>query len=169
MGSTGQRHGTPGACGTFSLSPAHTSNNGQITYTAPATVPSGGLVAITASFAGTVPSNPIFTATTIVQSPPPVPMLSFTSPPPSSLVSETQLSIAVSVANDVMPGGVTWNAQCGSTTPGGCGWFAQTKTASGTTTVYTAPPVTSMGMTVTLTATSIADPIVSISSSPIAI
>ncbi len=59
--------------------------------------------------------------------------------------------------------------QCGSTAPGGCGWFAPSQTASGGTTVYTAPPVAATGTSVTLTATSVADPSLSISSSPVTI
>jgi hypothetical protein len=71
--------GTTGACGTFNLSPARTANNGQIVYTAPATVPSGSIVTITASSAGTAASNPVFATTTIVQAQPPAPSLVFTS------------------------------------------------------------------------------------------
>lgn len=161
--------GSAGGCGTFNLSPAHTANGGQIIYTAPSTVPSGGVVTITASFAGTASANPAFSTTTLVQAPPPTPMLTFASAAPTALVSATQLPLSVSVTNDIAPGGVTWTAQCGNTTPGGCGWFSPRQTASGATTIYTAPPVTSMGTTVTLTATSVADPTVSISSTPIAI
>jgi hypothetical protein len=161
--------GSAGACGTFSLSPAHTANGGQIVYTAPATVPSGNVVTITASSAATTPSNAAFATTTIVQAPPPLPALSFASAPPASLISATQAPVSVTVANDVAPGGVTWTVQCNSTVPGGCGWFAPSQTASGATAIYTAPPVTAAGTLVMLTATSIADPSVSISSSPIAI
>jgi hypothetical protein len=161
--------GSAGACGSFNLSPAHTTNSGQIIYTAPSTVPSGSVVTITASFAGTASANPAFSTTTIVQAPPPTPMLTFASPAPATLVSVTQFPLAVSVTNDIAPGGVTWTAQCGNTAPGGCGWFAPRQTASGVTTIYTAPPVTSTGTIVTVTATSIADPSVSISSNPITI
>jgi hypothetical protein len=40
--------GSAGACGSFSLSPAHTPSGGTITFTAPAAVPTGGTVTITA-------------------------------------------------------------------------------------------------------------------------
>ncbi|MEI9978447.1 MAG: hypothetical protein WDN23_05500 [Edaphobacter sp.] len=161
--------GSAGACGSFNLSPAHTASSGQIIYTAPTTVPSGGIVTIVASSGATTPSNPAVATTTIVASPPPTPTLSFTQSPPPSLVSATQLPVGVTVANDVAPGGVTWTTQCANMSPGGCGWFAPNQSASGATVIYTAPPVTASGTSVTLTATSIADPSVSIASGPIAI
>jgi hypothetical protein len=161
--------GSAGACGTFNLSPAHTASNGKIIYTAPQTVPTGSVVTIVASWAGTSPANSVFSTTTIVASPPPPLTLSFAQSPPTTLVSAAQAPVSVTVANDIAPGGVLWTAQCGSTAPGGCGWFAPTQTASGATAIYTAPPVTAAGTSVTLIATSIADPSISISSSPITI
>ncbi len=59
--------GSAGACGSFNLSPAHTTNNAPIVYTAPATVPDGGIVTITASSAATTPSTAALTTTTVVQ------------------------------------------------------------------------------------------------------
>jgi hypothetical protein len=161
--------GGTGACGTFNLSPAHTANNGPIVYTAPATVPNGGVVTITASSAAATPSDPAFATTMIVQAPPPQPTLAFASAPPASLVSATQAPVSVTVANDTAPGGILWSAQCGNTASGGCGWFAPGQTASGATAIYTAPPVTAPGTSVTLIATSVADPSVSLSSSPITV
>jgi len=161
--------GSVGACGTFNLSPAHTANNGPIIYTAPAAVPNGNIVTISASFAGTAPSNPAFATTTVVPAPPPTPTLSFSSAPPSALVSATQLPLSVVIANDSIPDGVIWTVQCSNTNPGGCGWFSPSQTASGATTTYTAPPVTTTGTTVVLTATSVSDPSVSLSSSSITI
>jgi hypothetical protein len=156
--------GTAGACGTFSISPAHTANNGQIVYTAPASVPTGSIVTITASATATGPANAAVTTTTVVAAPPPPVSLSFTQSPPGSLISATQAPVSVTVANDLTPGGVAWTVQCSNTAPGGCGWFAPSNTASGATTIYTAPPVTSM-QSVTLVATSVANPTVTISSS----
>jgi hypothetical protein len=158
--------GSASACGSFNLSPAHTASGGQIVYTAPAAVPSGGLVTITASSPASTPSNPGIALTTIVAQPPSV---SFQQTPPSALMSVAQAAVSATVANDVPPGGVTWSVQCGSTVPGGCGWIAPLQTASGATATYTAPPVTSTGTSVTITATSVADPGVNVSSSPIAI
>ena len=158
--------GSAGACGSFNLSPAHTASGGQIVYTAPAAVPSGGLVTITASSPASTPSNSGIALTTIVAQPPSV---SFQQQPPSAMTSVAQASVSATVANDVPPGGVTWSVQCGSTVPGGCGWIAPLQTASGATATYTAPPVTSTGTSITITATSVADPSASIISSPIAI
>lgn len=158
--------GSTGACGSFNLSPAHTASGGQIVYTAPATVPSGGLVTIIASSAASTQSNPGIALTTIVPQPPSV---SFQQAPPSTMVSVTQASVSATVTNDVPPGGVTWSVQCGSTVPDGCGWITPVQTASGATATYTAPPVTSTGTMVAITATSVADPSASVSSSSIAI
>lgn len=158
--------GSAGACGSFNLSPAHTASSGQIVYTAPSAVPSGGLVTITASSPASTPSNPGIAFTTIIPSPP---SISFQQTPPSTMTSVTQAPVSAVVANDVSPGGVTWSVQCGSTVPGGCGWIGPQQTASGATATYTAPPVTSPGTSVTITATSVANPSSSVSSSPIAI
>jgi hypothetical protein len=163
--------GSAGACGSFSLSPAHTASAGQIVYTAPASVPAGGLVTITATSSASTPSNPAIAFTTVIAAPP---SLTFTQTPPTPMVSLAQAPVSATVANDVAPGGVTWSAQCSSTAPGDCGWIVPAQTASGATAIYTAPPITSTGTSVpptlvTITATSVADPNVSISSSPITI
>jgi hypothetical protein len=155
-----------GACGSFNLTPAHTASGGQIIYTAPATVPPGGVVTIMASSAATTPANPGVAFTTIVPQPPSV---SFQQAPPSAMTSAAQASVIATVTNDVPPGGVTWSVQCGSTVPGGCGWIAPVQTASGATATYTAPPVTATGTAVTVIATSVAEPSVSVSSNPITI
>jgi hypothetical protein len=159
--------GSAVACGSFSLS-AHTASGGQIVYTAPASVPSGGVVTITASSPATTPSNSAVAFTTILAQ---SPSLTFSEIPSASIpmVSLTQAPVSATVANDVAPGGVTWSAQCSNTAPGGCGWFVPVQTASGATTMYTAPPVTSTGTSVTIVATSVADPSISINSNPITI
>jgi len=156
--------GSAGACGSFS--PTHTASLGTTVYTAPAAVPSGGLVTITASSSATTPSNPAISYTTIVVQPP---SLAFTQSPPSTIVATAQASVSATVTNDVNSDGVSWTVSCGSTLDGGCGWISPVKTASGALAVYTAPPVTSTGTSVTITATSVADTSVSISSSAIAI
>jgi len=158
--------GSAGACGSFNLSPAHTASGGQIVYTAPAAIPAGGLVTITASSPASTPSNPAITTTTIIAQPP---AISFLQSPPAALVSTTQAPVSAAVANDVASGGVTWSVQCNSGVAGGCGYIAPNQTASGATAIYTAPPVTSTGTSVTIQATSTADPQMSASSAPIAI
>ena len=158
--------GSAGACGSFSLSPAHTASGGQIIYIAPATVPVGGVVAIMASSSSSEPANPGIVLTTIVPQPP---TISFQQAPPSAMTSVAQALVSANVANDVAPGGVTWSVQCSSTVAGGCGWITPSQTASGASATYTAPPVQSTGTAVTLSATSIADTSVSITSNPIVI
>ncbi|WP_254064697.1 hypothetical protein [Granulicella sp. S156] len=158
--------GGTGGCGSFNLSPAHTASAGKIVYTAPASVPTGGLVTITASSPASTPSNSAIAVITVVVAPP---SLTFKQAPPAMMTAVTQAPISATVTNDVAPGGVNWSVQCSSTVPGGCGWIGPVQTASGATAVYTAPPVTSAGTTVTVTATSVANPSVSISSSAIAI
>jgi hypothetical protein len=158
--------GSPGACGGFSLSPAHTTSGGQITYTAPSTIPPGGLVTITASSSASTPSNSAIAATTILAQPP---TLSFQQSPPAVMVAATQAAVSAVVSNDVPPGGVTWTLQCNSSVAGGCGAILPYQTASGGVATYTAPPATASGTTVRINATSTEDPKVSISSTPIAI
>lgn len=157
-----------GACGSFN--PAHTASLGTTVYTAPAALPTGGLVTITAasSAPSTTPANQASAVTTVVAQPP---SLSFTQALPSTgyITATTQAPVSVTVANDVPPGGVNWSVQCGSTVPGGCGWISPAQTPSGATAIYTAPPATTTGTTVTVTATSVADPSITINSSPIAI
>ncbi|MGA3129901.1 MAG: hypothetical protein ABSD59_03815 [Terracidiphilus sp.] len=168
--------GSGGACGSFN--PAHTASGGTTAYTAPVSVPAGGLVTIAASSPAAT-SNSAVAFTTITAAPP---SLAFTQTPaalscltastqaqPSCMIALTQAPVSATVANDVTPGGVAWSVECGSTVPGGCGWILPTKTASGATATYTAPPVTSTLTPVTIVATSVADPAVSISSSAITI
>lgn len=161
--------GAPGACGGFDIPSAHTANGARITYTAPASVPTGASVSVIANSAATTPSNSAATTTTITQAAPPPPSLSFTSTLPGSLTSTASVPVTAAVANDLNPGGVTWTAQCANTTPGGCGWFAPAQTASSVASVYHAPSVSAVGTSVILTATSVALPTVKLSSGSIPI
>jgi hypothetical protein len=162
--------GSIGACGSFNLSPAHTASGSPIVYTAPSSVPAGGLVTLTAaptSASPNAPANPAIAPFTIVTA---SPVITLTQPPPATLTAAARVSITASVANDVNPGGVTWSIlPCGSTVPGGCGWLAPIQTASGAATIYTAPPATVAGTSVTIVATSNADPTVTLSTTPVAI
>ncbi|MBT9331577.1 hypothetical protein [Paracidobacterium acidisoli] len=158
--------GSAGACGTFSVSPAHTVSGGSILYTAPAAIPSGNVVTITAASPATTPANPAIGTTTIVTQPPSV---AFSQSPPASLTGGAQAPVSATVTNDIPPGGVTWTVQCNSTVAGGCGAILPYQTASGATATYTAPPVTAAGTIVTIHATSNADSSVTISSASVAI
>jgi hypothetical protein len=168
--------GGTGGCGSFNLSPAHTASAGKIIYTAPASVPTGGLVTITASSPASTPSNPAIAITTVVAAPP---TIAFTQMPPTPMIAAAQTPVSATVTNDVSPGGVSWSVQCSSTVPGGCGWISPVQTASGATAIYTAPPPPPVTLpapkdpppvtSVTIVATSVADPSVSLSSSSITI
>ena len=162
--------GSAGACGSFNLSRAHTASGSAILYTAPAAIPAGGLVTVTATPTGAssaIPANPAIAPVNILAA---SPVITFNGVPPTTLTATAQASITASVANDVAPGGIAWSiAPCGSTVPGGCGWLSPVETASGGATIYTAPPATTTGTSVTLIATAKADPAVTLSSTPIAI
>jgi hypothetical protein len=78
--------GSPGACGSFSLTPAHSASGAPITYTAPATAPAGGTVTITA----TSTSDHSKTDQTIV---------TVTSAPPPNSLLQGQFIILLSARN----------------------------------------------------------------------
>jgi hypothetical protein len=163
--------GTSDGCGSFN--PAQTSTGQSTIYTAPATVPQGSVVTITAaSVSVTSPSNSAVADTTITT---PAPAIAFVQQPPSSVVASTQgalsqVPVSASVTNDTSPGGVTWSvSSCGSAVPGGCGWI-QPFSQDGATAMYTAPPVAPSGMvTINATSASSAFSPISISSSAITI
>ncbi|HMD30760.1 MAG TPA: hypothetical protein VKG84_02540 [Candidatus Acidoferrales bacterium] len=141
-----------GSCGSFS--PTQTASGAASTYTAPATVPTGGSVTITA--ASISDSTKVASANVTVAAGGAV-ALTFNAPaPPSTLtlsgnttLSATVNSTVVNAVND----GVDWTSTC--TVGSGCGLFSSAHTASGATTTYTAPPsVPAGGLTVTVTAAS---------------
>ena len=165
-----------GACGTISNT-AGKGANYSATYTAPGTIPAGGLVTVSASSnaasAPGVVNNPGQATITIAAVPP---TISFLTPPPASVTANTQVPVSAVVANDVAPGGITWTVQCGSTVDGGCGYIQPYQSASATNVTYTAPPVPPAGATtalatgqVAIVATSTADDMVSATSMPITI
>jgi hypothetical protein len=159
--------GSAGACGSFN--PAHTASGVATLYTAPAAIPTGGQVVITATSSAASTTNPANYAsapTTIVAQ---SPSLTWGQTLPGSMTATTQAPVSATVANDVDSDGVSWSVTCGSTVAGGCGWISPVQRASGATAIYTAPPVTTTGTSVTVTAASVAKPSITISSNPIAI
>lgn len=135
-------------CGVFS--PTSTASGGVTTYTAPATVPSGGTIAITAtSVNGGIASPPAVATVTssavitvnITQS-------------PTSLGIGNGATVKATVTGDSSNAGVDWTATCGSTVAGACGAFNPATTASAAGTVYTAPSTLPINNSVTITATS---------------
>ncbi len=140
--------GSAGACGTFST--GSTSSGATTVYTAPALVPDGNSVILTA----TSVSDP----TTSVQATISIVTISVVFSPvlPSSIPPGAQRPFTAVVNNDPANGGVTWAVTCGSS--GACGTFSAASTASGTPTTYTAPATAPTGGSVTVAATSVTDP-----------
>lgn len=146
-------------CGTLqsgNANPTHTASGSPIQYTAPTTVPAGGLaVMITA----TATANPKAFVSATINVTVPVPTISSISGAPSQLTVGSSTPLVATVTNDPPTGGgVDWTVTCGD--PGGaCGTFNQgSHTASGVPITYTAPSAVPAGNTVTITAKSHANP-----------
>ena len=138
--------GTAGACGVFSAN----DQVAAVTYTAPAAVPSGGTVTITASSSGESVS-----ATIPITPPLPI-QVSFYAPPPASLDVRSTFHLAALIANDTSAEPeVKWSVTCGDSD---CGTFNPATTESEDPTTYTAPAAIPPGGTVTVTIASVADP-----------
>src|SRR6202050_196051 len=146
-----------GQCGSFT-NPPTTASGVPITYTAPATVPTGGLpVTITAT---SVDSPAIATAITTVTNP--TLSVTISSPPPSSMAAGTTApGVVATLQNDTMNKGVTWSAMCTPATGSTCGSFSPTATTSGVATTYQAPSIIPIntGGVVTIVATTVATPV----------
>ncbi len=142
--------GSAGACGSFN--PVHTASAGNTTFTAPAAVPTGGTVTITATSTAD-PTKKASGMTTIT--PPPIIVTFVSTLPPVSLQVSTSATVTAHVANDSMNLGVDWSVTCGSA--GACGSFSLAHTASDTGTMFTAPAAVPTGTTVTIKAASTAD------------
>ena len=142
------------ACGSFTS--VTTASGAATTYTAPAAVPTGNTVTVTAtSVTDTTKSASQTISITVPQQ---IIAVSFATTPPASLLTSTTASLTVNVANDAANAGVKWTVSCGSTgSTAPCGSFSSTTTASGTATTYTAPAAVPTGNTVTVTATSVTD------------
>ena len=142
-----------GACGSFSVS--NTASNAAVVYTAPATVPTGNTVTITATSA----ASPTASVTANVTITNPVVTVTITQAA-SPLAAGSAETIIANVVNDSLKDGVSWTVSCTNSIVGaGCGTFNPT-TLSGNApqTSYTAPAsVPSGGVNVTITATSIAN------------
>lgn len=123
-----------GGCGTFD--PVQTTSGASTTYTAPAAVPSGGAVTITATSAsdGTTSAAGVATVTTA-----PVISVTMSRMVPASLAEGKSATLGATVTGDPTGAGVDWTASCGTAAPGACGAFSPAATGSGTTTTYTAP------------------------------
>lgn len=142
-----------GACGSFIGS----------LYFAPAAVPTGGTITITATSVAD-PTKSASATTTIT---PPVVAISMVSPYPTSIAAGAATNLGAAVKDgtptDVSGSqGVDWTVSCAAPS---CGYFIPTHTsndAAGSTgslvTSFTAPTVAPPGGTVTVTASATADP-----------
>jgi hypothetical protein len=137
-------------CGTFS--PVSTpGNSSTTTYTAPAAIPTGNSVVVTAT--SVTDSTKSASATITVTG---TPVISVTiSNPPANLVVNTPANLTAVVSEDDAAAGVTWSVTCGSAT---CGTFNPiTSPGNNPTTTYTVPAAIPTGNSVTVKATSVTD------------
>jgi hypothetical protein len=148
--------GSPNACGTLSAS----DEVGATVYTAPAAIPSGTTVTVTA----TSVANPSLTRSTTITIVPPIPIsVSFFGAAPASLQVSASFALRALITNDVTANPqVKWTVACGGAV---CGSFSPVTTGSEVATTYSAPAAIPPGNTVTVTATSVTDPTKSASTS----
>jgi len=146
--------GSPNACGTFSTS----DEGGAVVYTAPAAVPSGATVTITA--AAVADSTKSISATVTIV-PPIAIAVSFFGTVPASLQVNAAAPFRALITNDVSANPLAkWTVTCKSST---CGSFSPASTTSEESTTFTAPAAIPSGTSVTVTATSVTDPTKSVS------
>ena len=135
------------ACGTLSAS----DELGATAYKAPAAVPSGAIVTVTA----TSIANPALSVSAKITIVPPIPIsVSFLST--ASLEVNASFRLRAIIQNDVSENPqVTWAVSCGATA---CGFLSPITTPNDEPTTFTAPSAIPPGNTVTVTATSVTDP-----------
>jgi hypothetical protein len=139
------------ACGSFS--PTQTASGIVTSYTAPTTVPAGGMVQVTA----TSVADPTKAVTATIQI---VPISVTVTPTTLSVGTAGTGSLTALVLNDPANAGADWSVTCtNSVTPGSCGTITA-HTASGAVATYTAPSIANIavGSTIAITATSTTDP-----------
>lgn len=136
-------------CG--SISPLVTASGAATTYTAPAAVPMGSAVTITA----TSVTNPAKSVSATILIANPIVVTSVTLVPSTVQVNYTVRFAAVATNDSSADPEIEWTMTCGSSD---CGSFSSTTTLSGATTNYTAPAAIPAGNVVTVTATSVTDP-----------
>ncbi len=148
--------GSPNACGTLSAS----DEVGAMVYTAPATIPSGATVTVTAT---SVVNSSLSRAATITIVPPIPISVTFFGAPPASLQVGASFALRALIENDVTANPqVKWTVTCGSAA---CGSFNPATTYNESPATYSAPAAIPPGNSVTVTATSVTDPTKSVSAS----
>lgn len=137
-------------CGSFNPSSTR-GDDSSTTYAAPASVPTGNKVIITATSSADTTKSASVSVTITASSEISVSI----SNPPTSLVAGATATLTAVVTGDDTAAGVTWAVKCGNSA---CGSFNPTaSTGNSATTIYTAPSAIPSGNTVTVTATSVAD------------
>lgn len=135
-------------CGT--LNPTLTASAFPTVYTAPAKIPAGGTVKITAtSVADSTKSVEVDIQL--------LPISIAVAPQTVTIPALGSGNLTATVAWDASDAGVDWDAPVCSSA-GDCGSIAPTHTASGVATVYTAPKTVPAGKKVTVTAHATSDP-----------
>lgn len=137
-----------GSCGSFS--PSQTGSGANTTYTAPATVPNGGTVTLTATSVSDATKSVGATVSIVV------PAISVSISPASvSVVTGASQPFTATVSNDPSNAGVTWSlVQNGNACAPACGSL---NNQTSTSVTYTAPSQVPTPAAVTLSATSVAD------------
>jgi hypothetical protein len=144
-----------GACGSLQSglpNPNQTASTGQITYTAPAAIPPGGVVTITAASVADPTKSKQAMATI-------APISIGVLTPTVTVPILTIANLTATVSFDASNKGVTWGAPtCAATGAGACGTLSTTHTASGGSVIYSAPTSIPTGATVTVVASATANP-----------
>jgi len=133
------------ACGLFS--PPSTDSGMATIYTAPAVVPTGGQVTVTAK---SVTDNSKSASSTLMITVS-ASQVQFEVPPPPTIQPSQTVNISASVSHDTA--GVTWSC---SPAPA-CGTFSPASTGNEVVTSYTAPASAASGSAITIIATSVTD------------
>jgi hypothetical protein len=133
------------ACGSFI--PPSTASGMATNYTAPAVVPTGGQVTVTAKSV-TDNSKSASSALMITDS---ASQVLFEVPPPLTIQPSQTVNISANVSHDTA--GVTWSCSPAAA----CGTFSPVSTGNEVVTTYTAPVSAVSGTAITITATSVTD------------
>jgi hypothetical protein len=133
------------ACGLFS--PPSTASGMATIYTAPAVVPSGGQVTVTAK---SVTDNSKSASSTLMITVS-ASQVQFEVPPPPTILPSQKVNISATVSHDTA--GVTWSCSPAAA----CGTFSPASTGNEVVTSYTAPASAASGSAITIIATSVTD------------
>jgi hypothetical protein len=133
------------ACGLFS--PSSTASAMATTYTAPAVVPAGGQVTVTAKSI----TDPTKSASSVVMITDSASEVRFDVSPPPTIQRSQTVSVSASVSHDTA--GVTWSCSPAGT----CGTFSPASTGNEVVTSYVAPSSAASGTSITIIATSVTD------------